>query len=82
MPSDIAPGPVSTRSISTRLACCCALSLAGSSGEGAREKLTPRDELRILAGEALDRGLRQLQIAGDIDDVQRDGAGGRCAPCP
>ena len=38
MPADSPSVPVSTRSISTRPAACCAFSLPGSSGAGACEK--------------------------------------------
>ena len=74
-PAESASMPVSTRSMSTRLASCCALILPGSSGAGALVKVMRETSFGLGGGVGLDRLLRQREIAGDVDDVQRDGRG-------
>ena len=71
MPAASASVPVSTKSMSTRPASCCALILPASSGAGALVKVNRRDELRMVGAVFLDRLLRQRQVAGDVDDVDR-----------
>ena len=62
-------------------ACCCALSLAGSSGEGAREKLTRDTSFGFCCAKRSIAVLRELQVAGDVDDVElRPGRRPRARP--
>ena len=57
-------------------------------GQFRRRRLRERDmrhQLRVRLGVGLHRALRELQLAGDVDDVERDGRGrqgrGRGGPC-
>ena len=74
MPAESASVPVSTRSMSTRPASCCALILPASSGAGALVKVMRETRFGFALRIVLDRLLRQREIAGDVDDVERDRA--------
>ena len=75
MPADRPSVPVSTRSISTWLASCCALILPGSFGRRRLREGDVGDELRVGLGVGLHRALGELQLAGDVDHVERDRRG-------
>ena len=77
MPAASPSVPVSTMSMSTRPASCCALILPGSSGAGAWREADAADQLGVRRAVFLEAALRQLQVAGDVDDVQRHRRGRR-----
>src|SRR6185436_10819016 len=50
------------------------LDLARQLGRGRLGEGDARDEIRVLGAVALDRVLRQREVAGDVDDVEGNGA--------
>ena len=53
-------------------ASCCALSLPGSSGAGALVKVMRETSSGLACAIGLERLLRQRQVAGDVDDRERE----------
>ena len=51
--------------------------LRGQLGRGRAREGDARDEIGVLVAEALDAFLRELQLAGDVDDVEHDRALGK-----
>ena len=72
MPAASASLPVSTKSMSTRPASCCALSLPASSGAVAFVN-TNRETRSGCSFEFLDGGLADLEVAGHVDDIDGQG---------
>ena len=67
--------PVRTRSIATRFAFCCALILPDSSGAGAWLNVTRDTTSGCFSANSSIMPLRQLQVAGDVEDRECDRLG-------
>ena len=74
MPAESASVPVSTRSMSTPARILLRLDLAREFRSRRLGEGDPRNEVRLRLAVVFDGLLRQRQIAGDVDDVERDRA--------